>query len=87
MSDDQTREVHGTTRLRVPSQETNIAGPDPFQLLVSGYIIGALLHGGLDLSLISIEATTNDRRSSFTVESKISRKRLHVTVREETEVR
>lgn len=72
---------------RIPSQQTSLQGPDPFQLLVSGYIIGALLHGGLDLSLISIEATTNDRRSSFTVESKISRKRLHVTVREETEVR
>jgi|KBSMisStaDraftv2_1062788.scaffolds.fasta_scaffold2722273_2 hypothetical protein len=74
-------------RLRVPSQETSQAGPDPFQLLVSGYIIGALLHGGLDLSLITVEATTNDRRSSFTVESKASRKRLHVTVREETEQR
>lgn len=76
-----------TPRLRVPSQEPVDDGPDPFQLLVSGYIIGALLHGGLDLSLISVEATTNDRRSMFTVESKISRKRLHVTVREERESR
>lgn len=73
-------------RLRVPSQE-QAEGPDPFQLLVSGYIIGALLHGGLDLSLITIEAATNDRRSAFTVESKISRKRLTVTVREERETR
>jgi hypothetical protein len=76
-----------TPRLRVPSQESTITGPDPFQLLVSGYVIGALLHGGLDLSLISVEATTNDRRSSFTVESKISRKRLHISVREEIEPR
>lgn len=74
-------------RLRVPSQESTVTGPDPFQLLVSGYIIGSLVHGGLDLSLITVEATTNDRRSSFTVESKASRKRLHVTVREETEPR
>jgi hypothetical protein len=74
-------------RLRVPSQDPVDDPTDPFQLLVSGYIIGALLHGGLDLSLISVEATTNDRRSSFTVESKVSRKRLHVTVREEREQR
>jgi hypothetical protein len=74
-------------RLRVPSQEPNEDGPDPFQLVVSGYIIGALLHGGLDLSLITVDAITNDRRSSFTVESKASRKRLHITVREERELR
>lgn len=74
-------------RLRVPSQETSDDGPDPFQMLVSGYIIGALLHGGLDLSLIAVEATTNDRRSMFTVESKTSRKRLHISVREERETR
>lgn len=76
-----------TPRLRVPSQESSAAGPDPFQLLVSGYIIGSLVHGGLDLSLITVEATTNDKRSSFTVESKASRQRLHVTVRAETEPR
>lgn len=74
-------------RLRVPSQEPHDDPTDPFQLLVSGYIIGALLHGGLDLSLITVEAATNDRRSSFTVESKASRKRLHITVREERETR
>lgn len=74
-------------RLRVPSQEPNDEGPDAFQLVVAGYIIGALLHGGLDLSLINVEATTNDRRSMFTVESKVSRKRLHITVREERELR
>lgn len=73
--------------IRVPSQQPTEVGVDPFQLLVSGYIIGALLHGGLDLSLITVEAETNDRRSTFTVESKISRKRLAVTVREERETR
>ena len=76
------------TRLqRIPSQEPIADDTDPFQLLVAGYVIGALLHGGLDLSLISVEATTNDRRSSFTVESKVSRKRLHITVREEHQPR
>jgi hypothetical protein len=39
------------------------------------------------LSLITVDAITNDRRSSFTVESKASRKRLHITVREERELR
>lgn len=80
-------ETPATPRLRVPSQETTDEGPDPFQLVVSGYIIGALLHGGLDLSLITVDAVTNDRRSSFTVESKASRRRLHITVREEREQR
>lgn len=77
----------GPVRERIPSQEAIDDPTDPFQLLVSGYIIGALLHGGLDLSLIAVDAVTNDRRSSFTVESKVSRKRLHVTVREERDTR
>lgn len=56
--------------------------PDPLQVMVTGYIIGSLLHGGLDLSLITIDAAMNDNRSSFVVEGKHTRKRLHVTVRE-----
>lgn len=70
-------------RLRVPSQEADRNESDPFQLLVTGYIVGALLHGGLDLSLITIEATTNDRRSAFVVESKATRKRLRISVMEQ----
>jgi hypothetical protein len=57
-------------------------GPDPLVTVVTGYMIGSLLHGGLDLSLISIDASTNDNRSTFTVEGKHNRKRLAVTVRE-----
>ena len=71
-------------RLRVPSQQRS-DGPDsdPFQLLVAGYIVGSLLHGGLDLSLIAVEATTNDRRSAFVVESKTTRRRLRISVMEQ----
>ena len=70
-------------RLRVPSQDPHQQQADPFQVLTTGYIIGSLLHGGLDLSLITIEAETNDRRSAFIVESKSSRKRLRVSVMEQ----
>jgi hypothetical protein len=82
----QSEDPLGGARLRVPSQESHDQEVDPFQLLVGGYIVGALLHGGLDLSLITVEAATNDRRSTFVVESKRSRKRLRITVREEREV-
>ena len=75
-----------TPRLRVPSQDPNEQSPDPFQLLVTGYVIGSLLRGDLDLSLIAIEATTNDRRSAFVVESKNSRKRLRISVMEQRDV-
>ena len=72
-------------RLRVPSQQRsdNSVDSDPFQLLVAGYIVGSLLHGGLDLSLIAVEATTNDRRSAFVVESKTTRRRLRISVMEQ----
>ena len=63
-----------------------VQGPDPQLVMVAGYIIGSLLHGGLDLSLITVEAATNDNRSSFVVEGKHTRKRLRITVREERDV-
>jgi hypothetical protein len=50
--------------------------------MVSGYVIGSLLHGGLDLSLISVDASTNDNRATFVVEGKHTRKRLSVSIRE-----
>lgn len=70
-------------RERIPSQDPHAQSADPFQVLTTGYIIGSLLHGGLDLSLITIEAETNDRRSAFIVESKSSRKRLRISVMEQ----
>lgn len=73
-------------RLRVPSQEPTDIPADPFQMVVTGYVIGSLLHGGLDLSLITVEASTNDRRSAFVVESKTSRKRLRISVMEQRDV-
>jgi len=68
--------------LRVPGQEPPNQPPDPLMTVVAGYIIGSLLHGGLDLSLISIEAATNDNRSTVVVEGKHSRKRLSISIRE-----
>ena len=57
-------------------------GPDPLVTVVAGYVIGSLLHGGLDLSLINVDASTNDNRATFTVEGKHNRKRLQISVRE-----
>jgi len=57
-------------------------GPDPLVTTVAGYIIGSVLHGGLELSLISVDASTNDNRATFIVEGKHNRKRLQISVRE-----
>jgi len=65
----------------VPRQPHN-TGPDPLVTVVAGYVIGSLLHGGLDLSLINVDASTNDNRATFTVEGKHNRKRLQISVRE-----
>jgi hypothetical protein len=64
-----------------PRQPVN-TGPDPLVTVVAGYVIGSLLHGGLDLSLINVDASTNDNRATFTVEGKHNRKRLQISVRE-----
>ncbi len=64
-----------------PRQPVN-TGPDPLVTVVAGYVIGSLLHGGLDLSLIQVDASTNDNRATFTVEGKHNRKRLQISVRE-----
>ena len=69
--------------IRVPSQEPRLqVGPDPLVTVVAGYIIGSVLHGGLALSLISVDASTNDNKATFTVEGKHNRKRLQISVRE-----
>ena len=76
-------------RLRVPSQERrNPAeeGVDPQLMWLSGYLVAAILHGGLDMMLVSTEASTVDRRSAFVVEGKHNRQRYRVTVREEHDV-
>jgi len=75
-------------RLRVPSQERNSAdeGIDPQLMWLSGYLVAAILHGGLDMMLVSTEASTVDRRSAFVVEGKHNRQRYRVTVREEHDV-
>lgn len=65
-----------------PKPQPERTGPDPLVMVVAGYAIGALLHGGLDLSLISVDAATNDNRATFVVEGKGSRKRLQISVRE-----
>ena len=65
-----------------PKAQPERTGPDPLVMVVAGYAIGALLHGGLDLSLISVDAATNDNRATFVVEGKGSRKRLQISVRE-----
>lgn len=66
-----------------PIQRPNTQQPaSPLMTVVAGYIIGSLLHGGLDLSLISIDAATNDNRSTIVVEGKHSRQRLAISVRE-----
>lgn len=68
---------------RVPSQEPKLqVGPDPLVTVVAGYIIGSVLHGGLELSLISVDASTNDNRATFVIEGKHNRKRLQISVRE-----
>jgi len=58
-------------------------GPDPQLMWLSGYLVGAILHGGLDMMLVTTEASTTDARSAFVVEGKHNRKRFRVTVREE----
>jgi len=74
-------------RLRVPSQErANEEGVDPQLMWLSGYLVAAILHGGLDMMLVSTEASTVDRRSAFVVEGKHNRQRYRVTVREEHDV-
>jgi hypothetical protein len=65
-----------------PKPQPPSSGPDPLVMVVAGYTIGALLHGGLELSLISVDAATNDNRATFVVEGKTNRKRLQVSVRE-----
>lgn len=65
-----------------PADTPSGQGPDPLVTMVSGYVIGSLLHGGLDLSLISVDASTNDNRATFVVEGKHTRKRLSVSIRE-----
>jgi hypothetical protein len=67
--------------ISVPRQPVH-QGPDPLVTVVAGYVIGSLLHGGLDLSLINVDASTNDNRATFTVEGKHNRKRLQISVRE-----
>jgi hypothetical protein len=75
-------------RLRVPSQERSAAdeGVDPQLMWLSGYLVAAILHGGLDMMLVSTDASTVDQRSAFVVEGKHNRKRYRVTVREERDV-
>lgn len=86
ITDNPTPRDRDVERMRVPSQEPSVEPNDPFQMVVTGYVIGSLLHGGLDLSLITVEAATNDRRSAFVVESKTSRKRLRISVMEQRDV-
>jgi hypothetical protein len=68
--------------ITTPRPQPERQGPDPLVTVVAGYVIGSLLHGGLDLSLISVDGSTNDNRSTFVVEGKHNRKRLQISVRE-----
>lgn len=70
---------------RIPSQDPPLIGTDATLTMLGGYLLGAMLHGGLDLMLVSYDASTNDNRTSFVVESKASRTRYRVTMRQERE--
>ena len=71
-------------RLRVPSQERREEdqGVDPQLMWLAGYLVAAILHGGLDMMLVSTDASTVDQTSAFVVEGKHNRKRYRVSVRE-----
>ena len=82
MSAEDTQQHPATARQQQERQEHQ---PDPLLVLITGYLVGALLRGDLELSLIEMEAATYDNRSTFVVEGKKSRKRMRITVREERE--
>jgi hypothetical protein len=75
-------------RLRVPSQERreDEHGVDPQLMWLAGYLVAAILHGGLDMMLVSTDASTVDQTSAFVVEGKHNRKRYRVSVREMRDV-
>jgi hypothetical protein len=83
MSDDLMSESK-PPRLRVPSQERREEdqGVDPQLMWLAGYLVAAILHGGLDMMLVSTDASTVDQTSAFVVEGKHNRKRYRVSVRE-----